>query len=64
MVAVPALTAVSTPVTEPIVATDALLLLQAPPVVALVSDEVLPAQSTVVPVIAEGAALTVTTVVT
>jgi hypothetical protein len=64
MVAVPALTAVSTPVVEPIVATEVLLLDQAPPLVALLSDEVLPAQSSVVPAIAAGAALTLATVVT
>jgi hypothetical protein len=57
---VPAATPVTTPVEEPIVAADVLLLTHVPPA-AFVKVVVAPAQIEVVPVIAAGTALTETT---
>jgi hypothetical protein len=64
MVVVPLDTPPATPVPEPTVATEVLLLLHEPPEVALVSVVVLPIQMLVDPPIAAGLALTVTVVVT
>ena len=55
----PALTPLTIPVDEPTVALEVLLLLQVPPDVALLSEVVLPAQTTAVPVIAPGTGFTV-----
>jgi hypothetical protein len=57
MDAVPALMPVIIPA-EPAMATDVLLLLQAPPVAVLLNVVVLPAHRIVVPVMAGGSALT------
>ena len=63
IVAEPAITGVTTPVPEPTVATDVLLLLHAPPDVASLNVVVEPVQTVVVPAIKEGKALTVATFV-
>ena len=60
IVVVPALTAVTTPVVDTIVAIVVSLLVQLPPEVASISSAVLPAQADIVPVIADGLGLTVT----
>ena len=54
---------VSNPVAEPMVATDVLLLLHVPPVVASINVVVAPAQIVVAPVIAPGSGFTVIVVV-
>jgi hypothetical protein len=61
MVTVPADTPVTIPVEDPTVATEALLLLHVPPVVASLSDIVRPAPTVLPPLIAAGAGLMVTT---
>jgi hypothetical protein len=63
MVAVPPLTAVTTPVLAPTVATAPLLLLQVPPVVVELNVVELPTHTISVPVIAAGVAPTVNTIV-
>jgi hypothetical protein len=60
----PAVTADKSPVVEPIVATDVLLLVQIPPDVGLVSVSVAPMQIGDVPDIADGSGFTVATMVT
>jgi hypothetical protein len=57
---VPAVKPPTTPVAEPIVAMPVLLLLQVPPVVALVSVIDEPAQTALPPDIADGAWFTIT----
>jgi hypothetical protein len=64
IVAIPAATPVATPVVTPIVATVILLLLQVPPVTALLNVAVAPSHIEAEPVIAETAELTVTPAVT
>jgi hypothetical protein len=59
MVAVPALTPLTTPVPAPTVAIDALLLVHVPPVAVLVNVVVAPAHTLLPPLIAAGAAFTV-----
>jgi hypothetical protein len=63
MLAAPAATAVTTPVDGLTVATDVVPLVHVPPVGVELSEVVLPAHMVVVPVIADGAELTLTTVV-
>ena len=63
MLAVPALTPVTNPVLEPIVAMPVLPLLHVPPVVALARVDVVPAHIAVAPVIAAGSGFTVIIVV-
>ena len=60
---VPADTPVTIPVEEPTVATPKVLLIQRPPGVLLLRVVVLPTHTVVEPLIADGAAVTVTTVV-
>jgi hypothetical protein len=60
MFALPAAIPVTTPLAEPTVAVAVLLLLQVPPVAALLSVVAPPTQSDAVPVLVPGAALTVT----
>lgn len=60
MTAVPLLTPVMIPEKKPAVAMPVALLLQVPPVVALLSVVVVPAHNTLVPVMAAGDVLTVT----
>ena len=54
MTAVPAVTPVTTPVAEPTVATDGVVLLHEPPLVASLNVEVEPGQTVIVPEIADG----------
>jgi hypothetical protein len=63
IVALPALTPLTMPLTTSTVATDVLLLLHVPPVDVLVSAIVEPAQTVLLPPIAAGAAFTVTPLV-
>jgi hypothetical protein len=64
MFTVPALTPVITPVAELAVATAALLLLQVPPVIALLSVIVCPPHTTLSPVLLPGVGFTVMIFVT
>ena len=64
MVAVPAVMPVTSPVDDPTVATEVLLLLHTPPLVASLSAVVNPTQTAAVPVIGTGVGLTVTVVPT
>jgi hypothetical protein len=64
MTEVPVAIPKTTPLAEPIVATDVLLLLQVPPVTASLRVVVAPAHKEVVPVMAVGTGLTVIVVVT
>jgi hypothetical protein len=63
IIVVPAATPVKTPEVTPIVAVVSVPLFQVPPLVALESETTLPIQIAVVPVIADGIGLTVTTIV-
>jgi hypothetical protein len=63
MVLVPVLRAVIIPVLVPIAAYPGELLLQVPPLVLFVNVVVLPTQTDVLPLLAAGAVLTVTTAV-
>ena len=63
MVAVPAVTGVTTPVEEPTVARSVLLLVHVPPATELLNVEGASRQSSVIPVVVLGAALTVTVAV-
>lgn len=63
MVVVPIATPETTPVEKPIVAMVVLLLAQVPPVTELLSAFVPPMQTEVIPVMAGGKGLTVTTMV-
>lgn len=63
MIAVPELAPVTTPVVDPIAAIAPSLLLQVPPDVASLRVDDEPVQIPVEPVMAEGSALTVTTIV-
>jgi len=63
MVEVPDVTPLTTPVVEPMVATEVLVLLHVPPDVPSVNVVVLPAQTEVVPEIVAGTAFTVTTAI-
>ena len=63
IVAVPASTPVTTPLPDPTVATATLLLLHVPPGTASAKLDVKPWQTLIVPVIAEGSGLTITTAV-
>jgi hypothetical protein len=62
-IALPALTGVTTPVNSPIVATEALSILQVPPLIASVSADGLPMHRFVLPPIAPGTGYTVTVVI-
>ena len=64
MVGVPVATPVTTPVPETIVASVVLPLVQVPPVVGSLNVVVAPAQTLVVPVIADGKGLTVMVIFT
>ena len=57
-IVVPAETPANSPVADPVVATAGFAVLHTPPVVPSVSADTCPAQSTVTPVIAAGAAVT------
>ncbi len=59
----PAVSPLTTPVEEPMVATDMLLLLQLPPVVASDNVVVLPTHTAAVPVMPAGSGFTVATAV-
>ncbi len=61
MVVVPEATPIAVPVENPIVATEGVLLVHTPPVVASVSVVVKPTHTEVVPAIAAGLGLMVTT---